>query len=56
MSDAEKLFLKFLPEGTKIMKAYQDGGHIKADVLLPGMADPITCTLKKNHAGDFFVE
>jgi len=56
MSDAEKLFLKFLPEGTTIAKVYQDGGQIKADALLPGMSDAVTCTLMKNHAGEFYVE
>jgi hypothetical protein len=56
MSDAEKLILSFLPAGSKVLKVYQDGGFIKADVVFPGSSDTMTCTLKKNHAGQFYVE
>ena len=56
MSDAEKLIRSFLPEGVEVKKVYQDGGSIKADVVFPGMSDQMTCTLKKNHAGEFYLE
>jgi len=56
MSDAEKMILSFLPPGSEIVKVYQDGGYIKADVKFPGSSDVMTCTLKKNHAGQLYLE
>jgi len=56
MSDAEKLIKSFLPEGTEIVKIYQDGGNIKADIIFPGGSSAMTSTLKKNHAGEFYLE
>jgi hypothetical protein len=56
MSDAERLVLSFLPTGTQVVKVYQDGGYIKADIIFPGSSDTMTCTLKKNHAGELYLE
>jgi hypothetical protein len=45
-----------MPPGTEVIKVYQDGADLKVDIKLPGMADPVACTVKKNHAGEFYVE
>ena len=45
-----------LPEGSEVVKIYKsDSGEIKVDAKLPGMGD-MTCSLKKNHAGDLYLE
>ena len=47
---------KSLPEGSEVLKIYKDdSGEIKVDVSMAGMGE-MTCTLKKNHAGDLYVE
>lgn len=50
------VILGLLPPGSKINKVYKsDAGDIKADVTVDGMGD-MTCTIKKNHAGDLYLE
>jgi len=45
----------FLPPGSEVAKIYKsDAGEIKVDVKMPGME--MTCTLKKNHAGDLYLD
>ena len=47
----------FLPEGSDVVKIYKaDSGDIKVDVKLPGGSGDMTCTLKKNHAGQLYLE
>ena len=45
-----------LPEGSEIANIYKDGADIKVDVKLPGGAGEMTCSLKKNHAGELYIE
>jgi len=44
----------FLPEGSEVLKIYKDGDDIKTDVNV--MGSEMTCTLKKNHAGELYLE
>ena len=44
----------FLPEGSEVLKIYKDGDDIKTDVNV--MGSDMTCTLKKNHAGELYLE
>lgn len=38
----------FLPEGSEVTKIYKDAlSEIKADIILPGGAGNMTCSLKK---------
>lgn len=47
----------FLPEGSEVANIYKsDSGEVKVDVKLPGGSGEMTCTLKKNHAGELFLE
>jgi len=43
-----------LPDGSDVTKIYKEGDVIKADVTVGGAA--MTCTVKKNHAGDLYIE
>ena len=46
---------KLLPEGTDVVKIYKaETGEIKVDIKMGDME--MTCTLKKNHDGQFYVE
>ena len=46
-----------LPGGSDVVKIYKDAaGEIKVDVKLPGGAGDMTCSLKKNHSGQLYVE
>lgn len=45
----------FLPEGSEVLKIYKDGDDIKVDVNIPG-GGGMTCSLKKNHAGELYLE
>ena len=46
----------FLPEGSEVLKIYKEGDDIKVDVSLPGGSGDMTCSLKKNHAGELYLE
>ena len=47
----------FLPEGSEVVKIYKiDSGDVKVDIKLPGGSGEMTCTLKKNHAGELYLE
>ncbi|MCL1843014.1 MAG: hypothetical protein FWF79_04315 [Defluviitaleaceae bacterium] len=44
-----------LPPGSEVKKIYKDAsGEIKVDIDMGG--SEMTCSLKKNHAGDLYVE
>lgn len=44
-----------LPPGSEVAKIYKDAaGEIKADVSVGGSA--MTVSLKKNHAGELYIE
>jgi hypothetical protein len=43
-----------LPPGSEVTKIYKDGADVKADVDMGGTA--MTVTLKKNHAGELYIE
>jgi hypothetical protein len=47
----------FLPPGSEVLKVYKapDGG-IMVDIALPGGSGNMTCSLKKNHAGELYLE
>ncbi|MDR0273307.1 MAG: hypothetical protein LBI27_08335 [Clostridiales bacterium] len=46
-----------LPDGSDVTKIYKDAtGEIKVDIVLPGGAGSMTCSLKKNHAGSLYIE
>ena len=48
---------KFLPDGTEVVKIYKtDAGEIKVDVKLPDGGGDLTCSLKKNHAGELYLD
>ena len=47
---------KFLPDGAEVVKIYKDdAGGIKVDVKMPGGME-MTCSLKKNHAGELYLD
>ena len=47
----------FLPPGSEVAKIYKaDTGEIKVDIKLPGGSGDMTCSLKKNHAGELYLE
>ena len=47
--------VKGLLPDAEVLKIYKDGsGEIKIDVKLGG--DVMACTLKKNHAGELYIE
>ena len=47
----------FLPPGSDVTKVYKDdAGDIKVDVALPGGSGSMTCSLKKNHAGELYLD
>ena len=47
----------FLPEGSEVLKIYKsDAGEIKVDIKMPGGAGEMTCSLKKNHAGELYLD
>ena len=52
----DEIIKSFLPEGSIVVKAYQDGDELKVDIKLPGGGGDMTCSLKKNHAGEFYLE
>lgn len=44
-----------LPPGSEVKKIYKDAtGDIKCDIDMGGTA--MTCSLKKNHAGQLYIE
>ena len=46
-----------LPPGSEVTNIYKaDSGEIKVDIKLPGGAGDMTCVLKKNHAGELYIE
>ena len=46
-----------LPEGSEVAKIYKiESGEIKVDVILPGGAGEMTCSLKQNHAGQLYLD
>ena len=48
---------KLLPEGSDVVKIYKtDSGEIKADIKLPGNSGDMTCSIKKNHGGELYLE
>ena len=51
-----EIIKNFLPEGSVMTKAYQEGGELRVEIKLPDGGGDVTCTLKKNHAGEFFLE
>ena len=47
----------FLPEGSEVVKIFKsDSGDVMVDIKLPGGSGDMTCTLKKNHAGELYLE
>ena len=45
----------FLPPGSDVLKIYKnDAGEVKVDVSVGG--SEMTCSLKKNHAGNLYLE
>ena len=54
--DINSLVKDSMPPGTEVVKVYQDGAELKVDIKLPGMADAVACTVKKNHAGALYLE
>ena len=47
----------FLPEGTEVANIYKsDSGEIKVDIKLPDNSGEMTCSLKKNHAGELYLD
>jgi len=45
-----------LPPGSEVIKVYKDpAGEFKVDVTFPGGMN-MTCALKKNHAGQLYIE
>ncbi|MDR2167984.1 MAG: hypothetical protein LBE35_09085 [Clostridiales bacterium] len=53
--DINGIVANCMPPGTTVVKVYQDGAELKVDIDIPGMGQ-VTCTVKKNHAGEFYVE
>ena len=50
-----KLIQDFIP-GAEIAKLYKgDGGEVKVDIKLPDGSE-LTCSLKKNHAGEVYLD
>ena len=47
---------QLLPDGSEVVKIYKVSGDIKVDIKLPGGSGDMTCSLKKNHAGDLYIE
>ncbi|MCL1845641.1 MAG: hypothetical protein FWF77_07040 [Defluviitaleaceae bacterium] len=43
-----------LPPGSEVVKIYKVGDDIKCDIDMGGTA--MTCSLKKNHAGQLYIE
>jgi len=54
--DINALVASSMPPGTTVVKVYQDGAEVKVDITFPGGSDVLTCTVKKNHAGDLYLE
>ena len=47
----------FLPEGSEVVKVYKsDSGDIMVDIKLPNNSGDMTCSLKKNHAGELYLD
>jgi len=44
----------FLPEGSEVLKVYKAGDEVKVDIKMG--SDEMTCTLKKNHSGELYLE
>ena len=45
-----------LPEGSEVKNIFKaDDGEVKAEVSMPGMGD-VTCSLKKNHSGELYLD
>ena len=47
----------FLPPGSEVAKIYKnEAGEIKVDIKLPDGGGDMTCSLKKNHAGELYLD
>ncbi|MCL2217050.1 MAG: hypothetical protein FWB91_08545 [Defluviitaleaceae bacterium] len=52
-----KVIKGFLPDGSEVLSVYKSAsGEIKVDIALPGGSGNMTCSLKKNHAGELYLE
>ena len=50
------LIKSFIP-GADVAKIYKtETGEIKVDVILPDNGGTMTCSLKKNHAGELYFD
>ena len=46
-----------LPPGSEVIKVYKaDSGDINVDIKMPGGSGEMTCSLKKNHAGELYLD
>ncbi|MCL2566242.1 MAG: hypothetical protein FWE24_10645 [Defluviitaleaceae bacterium] len=51
------LIKSFLPQGSEVTKIYKnEAGEIKVDIAMPDGMGNMTCSLKKNHAGELYLE
>ena len=48
------VILGMLPGGSEVKDIRKEGEEIKVDVVVGG--SPMTCSLKKNHAGELYIE
>ena len=47
----------FLPPGSEVVKIYKTPeGEIKIDIKLPEGSGEMSCFLKKNHAGELYLD
>lgn len=54
--DINSIVASSMPPGTEVVRVFQDGAELKVELKLPGMADSVNCTVKKNHAGQLYLE
>jgi len=54
--DINGLVKESMPPGTEVVRVYQEGAELKVEIKLPGMSDSVACTVKKNHAGQLYLE
>ena len=56
MDDRIVEMVKGLVPGAEVLKVYKgDSGEIKIDLKSPDLGE-MTCLLKKNHAGEFYLD
>jgi len=56
MDELKAVIMKLLPEGSEVKKIYKDAaGQIVADVNMAGIGE-MTCAIKKNHAGEIYLD